>query len=84
MMWPLQYVRVNSQVRSDEEGKVIKGLKNTTGTYPEWSCFVDRDQNAALNIHGLLAHMEANHPCGLSRVPGWEKQQVVVERRILR
>jgi hypothetical protein len=73
------------KVWSDEKGKVVRGLLwHEDTTYLEWSCFVDRDQNAALNIHGLLVRGAANRPCHLSRVPGQAKVQVVVGKRILR
>jgi hypothetical protein len=73
------------KVWSDEKGKVVRGLLwHEDTTYPQWSCFVGRDQNAALNIHGLLVRREADRPCHLSRAPGRSKVQVVVGKRILR
>jgi hypothetical protein len=59
------------KVWSDEKGKVVRGLLwHEDTTSPEWSCFVGHNQNAALNIHGLLVRGEANRPFHLSRVPG--------------
>jgi hypothetical protein len=35
---------------SDVKGKVVRGLlRHEDTTYPEWSCFVGRDQSAALH-----------------------------------
>jgi len=80
-IWHKDSTTVLQSVQSEKEGRTVRGLLWCSSTMENSKLFVNRDLNAAINIHNCFT-MYPTRPGILARPKKYCKLEVVVGRTI--